>query len=85
MSKQAKLLAAFQNGNELTAKQISAQFGITDAYSAIRNLRNAGHCIYGNEKTLYTGEQSTKYRLGKPSMRMVAIASRLVGADVFSR
>ena len=85
MSKQAKLLAAFQNGNELTAKQISAQFGIKDAYSAVRNLREDGHCIYGNEKTLYTGEQVTKYRLGTPSRRMVAIASRMVGADVFSR
>lgn len=85
MSKQAKLLASFQNGNELTAKQITAQFGIKDAYSAVRNLREDGHCIYGNEKTLYTGEQVTKYRLGTPSRRMVAIASRMVGADVFSR
>lgn len=85
MSKQAKLLASFQNGNELTAKQISAQFGIKDAYSAIRNLREDGHCIYGNEKTLYTGESSTKYRLGTPSKRMVALAARIVGANVFSR
>jgi hypothetical protein len=85
MTKQEKLLTAFQKGNELTAKQISSQFGIKDAYSAVRNLRDAGHCIYGNEKSLYTGEQVTKYRLGTPSKRMVAIASRIVGADVFSR
>ncbi len=85
MSKQAKLLAAFQAGNVFTAKQISASFGIKDAYSAVRNLREAGHCIYGNPATLYTGEQTTKFRLGTPSRRMVAIASRMVGADVFSR
>ncbi len=85
MSKQAKLLAAFKSGNTFTAKQITASFGIKDAYSAIRNLREAGHCIYGNPATLYTGEQTTKFRLGTPSRRMVAIASRMVGADVFSR
>lgn len=85
MSKQDKLLSAFQNGNEFTAKQISAQFGIKDAYSAVRNLREAGHCIYGNPATLYTGEQTTKFRLGTPSKRMVALAARIVGADVFSR
>lgn len=85
LSKQEKLLAAFQNGNEFTAKQIASSFGLKDPYSAIRNLREAGHCIYGNAATLYTGEQTTKFRLGTPSRRMVAIASRMVGADVFSR
>lgn len=83
--KYQKLLSSFQNGNELTAKQINAQFGIKDAYSAVRHLRDSGHCIYGNEKTLFTGEQVTKYRLGTPSRRMVAIASRMIGSDVFSR
>lgn len=85
MSKQDKLLASFQNGNELTAKQISSQFGIKDAYSAVRNLREAGHCIYGNSSKLYTGETTTKFRMGTPSKRMVALAARIVGADVFSR
>lgn len=85
MSKQAKLLAALQAGNEFTAKQITASFGLKDPVSSIRNLREAGHCIYGNPATLYTGEQTTKYRLGTPSRRMVAIAARMVGAGVFSR
>jgi hypothetical protein len=48
-------------------------------------LREAGHCVYGNPATLYTGEQTTKFRLGTPSRRMVAIASRIVGADAFTR
>jgi hypothetical protein len=85
MTKQEKLLAAFQNGNSFTAKQIASSFGLKDPYSAIRNLREAGHCIYGNTTKLYTGETSTKFRMGTPSRRMVAIASRMVGADVFSR
>jgi hypothetical protein len=85
MSKQAKLLAAMKSGNIFTAKQISASFGLKDPYAAVRNLREAGHCVYGNPATLYTGEQTTKFRLGTPSRRMVAIASRIVGADAFTR
>lgn len=85
MSKQNKLLAALAAGNTFTAKQISASFGLKDPHASIRNLREAGHCIYGNPATLYTGEQTTKFRLGTPSRRMVAIASRMVGAGVFTR
>ena len=85
MNKQEKLLSAFQSGKQFTAKQISASFGLKDPHAAIRNLREAGYAIYGNPATLYTGEQVTKYRLGTPSRRMVAIAARLVGAGVFSR
>jgi hypothetical protein len=83
MSKQNKLLAAFQKGNEFTARQIATSFGLKDPYSAIRNLREAGHCVYGNTTTMSNGETSTKFRLGTPSRRMVAIASRLVGSRVF--
>jgi hypothetical protein len=85
MNKQQKLLAAFANGNKFTAKQIAASFGLKDPYAAVRNLREAGHCIYGNPATLYTGEQTTKFRLGTPSRRMVAIATRMIGADIFKR
>lgn len=84
MSKQEKLLAAFQKGNTYTAKQIASSFGLKDPYSAIRNLREAGHCVYANTTKLHTGETTTKFRIGTPSRRMVAIASRIVGADVFS-
>jgi hypothetical protein len=85
MNKQAKLLSAFQDGKQFTAKQISASFGLKDPHSAIRNLREAGHAIYGNGVTLWDGTDSTKYRLGTPSRRMVALAARIAGADVFTR
>jgi hypothetical protein len=84
MNKQHKLLTAFQNGNEFTAKQISASFNLKDPYSAIRNLRENGHCIYSNTSKLSNGQTSTKFRMGTPSRRMVAIASRLIGAGVFT-
>jgi hypothetical protein len=33
---------------------------------------------------LSNGQTSTKFRMGTPSRRMVAIASRLIGAGVFT-
>lgn len=85
MSKQAKLLAAFEAGNTFTAKQISASFGLKDPVASIRNLRDQGHCIYGNSSKLYDGTETIKYRLGKPTRSMVALASHLIGAQAFAR
>lgn len=84
MNKQAKLLASFQQGNSYTAKQINAKFGLKDAAASVRNLREQGHCIYANSVTLHDGTESTKYRLGTPSRRMIAAAARIFGARVFS-
>lgn len=85
MNKQSKLLAALKSGNTFTAKQISASFGLKDPVASVRNLRDQGHCIYGNEATLHDGTKTTKYRLGTPTKSMVALASRVIGAQAFSR
>lgn len=85
MSNTAKLLTAFEAGKEFTAKQISASFSLKNPHEAIRTLRNQGYAIYGNEKTLSRGGSAVKYRLGKPSRRMVALAAQFAGAEVFSR
>jgi hypothetical protein len=42
-------------------------------------------CIYSNKATLHDGTETVKYRIGKPSKRMVAIANRVMGATVFTR
>ncbi len=85
MTKQSKLLASFQTGNALTAKQITAKFGLKDPVASVRNLREQGHCIYANTVKMHDGTQSTKYRLGKPTRAMVAAAARIFGATAFSR
>jgi len=85
MSNTAKLLGAFEQGKEFTAKQISASFKLKNPAEAIRTLRNQGYAIYSNEKTLSNGTKAVKYRLGVPSRRMVAAAAQLAGASVFSR
>jgi hypothetical protein len=85
MSKQAKLLNYLQSGAEVTARQIHGSFGLSNPHDAIYQLRNQGHCIYSNKATLADGTETTKYRIGKPSKRMVAIANRIAGSSIFSR
>lgn len=85
MAKQNQLLKNLEAGKEYTAKQITATFGIAHPASAIRNLREQGHCVYSNKAVLADGTETTKYRIGKPSRRMVALANKVLGSYVFSR
>lgn len=84
MSKHAKLLNHLQNGHEVTAKQITGTFGIKSPSRAINYLREQGNCIYANRVTLSDGTEGTKYRIGKPSKRMVALANAVFGASAFA-
>jgi predicted transcriptional regulator len=84
MSKQAKLLNYLSTGAEVTARQIAGSFGIAHPASAIRNLREQGHCVYSNRAKLADGTATTKYKIGKPSKRMVRIANAILGASVFT-
>jgi predicted transcriptional regulator len=85
MSKHAKLLNHLQNGHEVTAKQIEGTFGIKSPSRAIQYLREQGNCVYANKVTLSDGTEGTKYRIGKPSKRMVALANQVFGASMFTR
>jgi predicted transcriptional regulator len=85
MSKQAKLLNYLSTGAEVTARQIAGSFGLKNPHDAIHQLRNQGYCVYGNKATLADGTETTKYRIGKPSRKMVAIANSVMGSTVFSR
>lgn len=85
MSKQAKLLNYLSTGAEVTARQITGSFGLKNPHDAIHQLRNQGHCVYSNKATLADGTETTKYRIGKPSRKMVQIANAFMGAQAFTR
>ena len=85
MSKQAKLLNYLSTGASVTARQISGSFGLKNPHQAIRQLRGQGHCIYSNKSTLADGTGTTKYRIGRPSKRMVSVANAVLGASAFTR
>jgi len=85
MSKSAQLVKNLQAGKEFTAKQIGASFGFVNPYRAVEALRQQGHCIYGNKRTLSTGETVIKFRMGSPSKKMVQIANAVMGSAAFTR
>lgn len=76
VTKQSRLLEAFQNGEELTAKQIAARFGIANPTATVSDLRFAGFSVYANQSVDTKGRVSTKYRLGTPSRAVVAAGYR---------
>lgn len=58
--------------NTLTTAQARARFGITNVSARINELREEGHAIYTNTKTLEDGRKITFYRMGAPSKKVVA-------------
>ena len=69
----AKVANALKNGAELTAKQISARYGVKNVRAVISKLRSEGYSIFLNKRvSSYDGETYMKYMLGTPSKAVVA-------------
>ena len=75
-TKTDKVLTALKAGEQLTAKQITARFGVANPAAAVSSLRLKGYAIYLNEVKTAKGEVSKKYRLGNPTREMVAAGIR---------
>lgn len=84
MSKTNLLLKHLKSGKQFTAKQITASFGIAHPASTIRNLREQGYCIYSNDAVV-NGTTVVKYRMGQASRRMIGLAAKVAGSNIFSR
>lgn len=82
MTKQERLLEAFQNGEQLTAKQITARFGVKNPTATVSDLRYNGFAIYANEHKDTKGRVTTKYRMGKPSREIVAAGYRALAMGI---
>jgi predicted ArsR family transcriptional regulator len=82
VTKQNRLLEALQNGEQLTAKQIAARFGIANPTATISDLRFSGFAVYANKHVDTKGRVSTKYRLGRPSREIVAAGYRALAMGV---
>ena len=69
----AKVAAALVNGAELTAKQISARYGVKNVRAVISRLRSEGLSIYLNKRvSSFDGETYMKYMIGTPTRAIVA-------------
>jgi len=82
MTKQARLVEALQNGEQLTAKQIATRFGIANPTATVSDLRFSGFAVYANRHTDTKGRVTTKYRLGAPSRAVVAAGYKALSAGL---
>jgi hypothetical protein len=82
VTKQGRLLEALQSGEQLTAAQIRARFGIANPTATVSDLRFAGFAVYCNRRTDSKGRVTMKYRLGTPSRRVVAAGYRALAAGL---
>lgn len=82
MTKQERVLEALQRGEQLTAKQISARFGIANPTATISDIRYQGFAIYANRHVDTKGRVTTKYRLGRPSRALIAAGYRALALGI---
>lgn len=83
MTQKDKLRKALFTGRSLTAKQITAQFGIASPSKVISTLRmEDGLPVYCNKHVDTKGRVTHQYRLGSPSRKVIAAGYRALAADL---
>ena len=76
-----RVLEVLSTGQELTAKQIEARFGVGNARATISALRMKGVPIYANTRTDTKGRVKTKYRIGAPSRAVIAAGYKALASN----
>jgi len=67
-----RVLFALEQGEELTAKQISTRYNVANPHNVVYTLRGEGFPIYLNTRRNSHGRVTKKYRLGTPSRALIA-------------
>ena len=68
-----RVATALETGAELTAKQISARYGVKNVRAVISQLRTEGYSIFLNRRvSSFDGETYMKYRIGTALRSVVA-------------
>jgi len=72
-TKTAKVIAALQDGAELTAKQIQSRYNVKNARALISSIRMQGYPVFLNKRvSTFNGETYSKYRMGTAPRSVVA-------------
>jgi hypothetical protein len=74
--------ALILNGEKLTAKQISARYGIANPYDTVYTLRREGFAIYLNSHVDSKGRMTNKYTYGQPSRKIIAAGYKALAAGL---
>jgi hypothetical protein len=70
------------NGEELTAKQISARYNVANPHDTVYKLRMEGWPIYLNQRVDSSGRVTQKYRFGTPSRKVIAAGYKALAAGL---
>jgi|TARA_R110002167_G_scaffold2635_1_gene13152 hypothetical protein len=82
-TKATKVIAALENGTELTAKQITARYGVKNVRALMSSLRMQGYPVYLNKRvSSFDGETYNKYRLGTATRAVIAAGYRALAQGV---
>ena len=79
-TKTEKVITALEGGAELTAKQITARYGVANPRAVISSLRMQGYPVVLNQRTNSFGETYSKYRLGTAPRSVVAAGYQALAA-----
>jgi len=74
--------ALVNRGEQLTAAQISARYGVSNPHDMVYKLRQMGYAVYLNEHKDSRGRVTQKYRVGTPSRKLVAAGYRALAAGL---
>jgi hypothetical protein len=80
-TKTEKVITALEGGAELTAKQITARYGVANPRAVISSLRMQGYPVFLNQRTNSFGETYSKYRLGTAPRSVVAAGYQALAAS----
>lgn len=69
-------------GEELSAAQIKSRYGAGNPHDLIYKIRQMGYAVYLNNRTDSKGRVTQKYRVGKPSRKLVAAGYRALAAGL---
>lgn len=81
-TKLSRVTEALLNGEQLTAKQITARFGVANPSATISDIRFSGIPVYANTRKNAKGESVTRYRAGKASREIVAAGYRALASGL---
>jgi len=58
------------------------RFGLKNPRATVSDIRYAGFAVYANQHKDTKGRVTTKYRLGKPSRKIVAAGYRAIAMGI---
>ena len=82
MTQTKRVLEALLSGQALTAKQIAARFNVASPTKIVSLVRQEGYAVYLNKHTDTKGRVTHKYRIGKPSRKLIAAGYRALAAGI---